>query len=242
MESPASASGHALAARLLIRSRDRAALGTRLADDGRAYVSLVATATDVDGATLLLLSGLSDHTRNIAEDAAVSLLFDGTAGFANPQEGPRATVMGRAVRLSDVELDRARRRYLARHPGAALYAGFADFGFYRVAPERIHWVGGFGKAAWIERRLLVEPDVARAFVAAEPALLESLVGKADKIAKRRLARRSTGWLLTALDPDGGVIARGKTALRFAFDAPLADPAQVAAAALHPAQARGSAKT
>jgi putative heme iron utilization protein len=240
MESPVSASGHALAARLLIRSRDRAALGTRLAGDGRAYVSLVAAATDVDGSVLLLFSSLSDHTRNIAEDAAVSLLFEGTAGYANPQEGPRATVMGRAERVTGADLERVRRRYLASHPGAALYAGFADFGFFRVAPERIHWVGGFGKAAWIERRLTVEPSVAAAFAAAEPALLESLGAKADAVAHKRLGRRSAGWTLTALDPDGGVLARGKQALRFAFDAPLADPAQVAAALRRPPQSRGSA--
>lgn len=239
MESPVYASGHALAARLLIRARDRAALGTRLAGDGRAYVSFVAAATDIDGSALLLFSSLSDHTRNIAEDAAVSLLFEGTTGYANPQEGPRATVMGRSERVVGADIERVRRRYLARHPGAALYAGFADFGFFRVTPERIHWVGGFGKAAWIERRLTVGPDVAAAFAAAEPELLKSLGATADKIAQTRLGRRSAGWTLTALDPDGGVLARGKQALRFAFDAPLDDPAQVAAALKRPSQPPGS---
>jgi putative heme iron utilization protein len=229
MEPSVPASGHTLAARLLIRARDRVALGTRMAGDGRAYVSLAAVATDVDGAPLFLFSTLSDHTRNLLADPAVSLLFEGTAGFANPQEGPRATVMGRAERLADADLQRGRRRYLARHPGAALYAGFADFAFFRVTMERVHWVGGFGKAAWVERRLVVDPRAAQAFIDAEPDLLARLQPQADRIAQTRLRRRSKGWALVALDPDGGVLMRGKRAHRFAFDAPLDDPQAIPAA-------------
>lgn len=229
MDAPAAAYGHALSARLLIRSCDRASLGTRMAEGGRAYVSLAAAATDVDGTPLLLLSTLSDHTKNLLADPALSMLFEGTAGFANPQEGPRATVMGRVEKVTGADLDRVRGRYLARHPGAALYAGFGDFAFFRVTMERVHWVGGFGKAAWLERHLTVDPRVAAAFVEAEPRLIEDLQPTADRIAAARLKRRGKGWTLTAVDPDGGVLMKGKRTDRFAFDAPLDDPNQVRAA-------------
>jgi len=221
--------GYALAARLLMRARDRVALGTILPPDGRAYVSLAAVATDTDGAPILLLSALSDHTRNLALDPRLSLLFEATAGFANPQEGPRATLMGTAGKVTGAELERVRRRYLARHPGAALYAGFADFAFFRVAVERVHWVGGFGRAAWVERPVVLDAKLAAKFAAAEPALLAKLAPRAARIAKARLKRRSTDWSIAAIDPDGCDFVRGKRSLRLAFAAALDDPAKVEAA-------------
>jgi len=204
-----------------------------LAGQGRAYVSLVAVATDVDGAPLLLLSSLSDHTRNLAADAQISLLFDGSGGFANPQEGPRATAMGRAEPAPAGDLERVRRRYLARHPGAALYAGFADFAFHRIAVERIHWVGGFGRAAWIERLQSIDPAIGKAFADAELTLLDRMAGLANKAAGLWLNRRSVGWRFTAVDPDGFVLAQGKRTHRIGFAAPLVDPGQVEAAVINP---------
>ena len=229
MNSASSAHGYTLATRLLVRACNRVALATLMAGSGRAYVSLAAVASDVDGTPLLLLSTLSDHTRNLLADAAVSLLFDGTARFANPQEGPRATVMGSAQRATSADLDRIRRRYLASHPGAAQYAGFSDFAFFRVAGERIHWVGGFGRAAWVERPMTVDPATATRFDAIEPELVRKLGPLADAVAHARLKRRGAGWQFAAIDPDGCDFVRGKKSARLAFAAPLGDPAEVEAA-------------
>src|ERR1700675_2288866 len=109
-----------LTARRLLRSLDRAALATTLAAShgGGPYASLVLVATAPDGAPVLLLSDLAQHSINIATEPRVALLFDGTAGLAEPLTGPRLTVLGRAERSAD---DRLRARFLARHPGAALY-------------------------------------------------------------------------------------------------------------------------
>ena len=38
-----------------------------------------------------------------------------------------------------------RRRFLARHPEAAFYADFPDFGFWRLKVEGAHYIGGFGR-------------------------------------------------------------------------------------------------
>ena len=74
--------------RRLIRTCDRAVLATALAG-GTAwpYASLVLTACDHGAAPLLLLSDLADHTRNLKQDGRASLLFDGTAGLADPLAG-----------------------------------------------------------------------------------------------------------------------------------------------------------
>ena len=38
-----------------------------------------------------------------------------------------------------------------------MYAGFNDFHLYRVAIERAHLVGGFGKIRWIDARPSCRP-------------------------------------------------------------------------------------
>ena len=133
-----------------MRAADRATLATVMRGDqpdaAGPYASLVLVALDHDASPLLLISTLADHTRNLAGDARVSLLFDGTAGLDEPLTGPRVSVQGTAQRTDD---PRHRARFLARHPGAAMYAGFKDFAFYRVAVSRAHLVAGFGRIPWI---------------------------------------------------------------------------------------------
>ena len=94
--------------------------------DGAAwpYASLVLVAVDHDLAPILLLSDLAEHTKAIAADSRVSLLFDGTAGLDQPLTGPRVSLLGRAARTDD---ERLKRRFLAHHPDAEMYAGFNDF-------------------------------------------------------------------------------------------------------------------
>ena len=138
--------------RALMQSQGAAALGTVM--DGAPYVSLVLVAFDTDGAPLLLLSRLAQHTRNLRADPAVSLLFDGTAGLQDPLTGPRLTVLGKAAVCADPA---ALARYLARHPSARTYAGFSDFDLYRVTIARAHYVAGFGQIRWIEAEALLGP-------------------------------------------------------------------------------------
>src|SRR4029077_17547994 len=136
------------AVRDLVRGLDRAALATALPVEGGAwpYASLVLAAVDHDLSPIVLLRYLPDHSRPIAADGRVSVLFDGTQGLEQPLTGPRVTLVGRAKRTAD---ERLARRFLARHPEAGMYAGFNDFHFYRVAVERAHLVGGFGKIRWL---------------------------------------------------------------------------------------------
>jgi len=136
--------------RALMRAQATASLGTSM--DGAPYVSLVLVAFDADGAPLLLLSRLAQHTKNLLADPRVSLLFDGTAGLDDPLTGPRLTVLGTAAVCADPQ---ALPRYLDRHPSAAAYAGFSDFDLHRVSIARGHLVAGFGQIRWVEAEELL---------------------------------------------------------------------------------------
>jgi heme iron utilization protein len=214
-------------ARRLIRGCRHAALATSL--DGWPYVSLVAVACDSDAGPLLLLSDLARHTRNLLADPRVSLLFEGTAGHADPLAGPRLTLLGRAVRCDDT---RRAARFAARHPESAIYAGFADFRLYRVIVERGHLVAGFGRIAWIEGERLRFAGDAAALAEAEPEIVAHMnADHADAVqlyAERQLGRAGAGWRMTGIDPEGLDLRRdtgtASETARLDFPEPVLTPA------------------
>lgn len=220
----------ALRARRLMRGVDRAALATvyRNAGDGDAegwpYPSLVLAAHDHDGSPLLLLSDLADHSRNIKADPRVGLLFDATAGLAEPLAGARVSVLGRAVRTQE---PRHRERFLRRHPGAALYAGFRDFAVLRVEVERAHLVAGFGRIHWIDRHDLLftfgDPGpLAAAEAEAVRHMNEDHADAIELYATALLGRPGGGWTLTGIDPDGCDLRRGGEIARLDFELAATD--------------------
>jgi len=131
----------------LLRRAPRASLAT-VNEHGAPYASLVLVADDDAGAPILLLSDLAEHTKNLARDPRASLLVESEAGERDPLATPRASFLGTVAR-SDAA---ARARFVARHPSASLYAGFADFAAYRFVVERVHLVAGFGRIDWISGR------------------------------------------------------------------------------------------
>jgi putative heme iron utilization protein len=180
--------------RSLLRSADRAALATSLpaaAYQAWPYASLVLTTAGKDGSPILFISDLSEHAKNIAADNRVSLLIDGTAGLKDPLTGPRVSILGRAVRADLPEL---KTRFLARHAGAKIYAGFTDFHVYRLEVTRAHFVAGFGRIHWIEAAEIIGekygygPAPAKTS-AAKPAGRKSRQPRAAKAKSRKAVRR-----------------------------------------------------
>jgi hypothetical protein len=228
--------------RQLMRAADRAVLATTLTGQPLPwpYASLVQVAFDHDGAALLLLSDLAEHTKNLLADPRVSLLIDGTAGHAVPLAGPRLTLLGLATRD---EAPRLRRRYVARHPSAEVYAGFKDFHLYQVAVERGHLVGGFGKIRWIEAAELRVGVDAEAFDAVALHVVEAAnrdhAAAIDALGRNLPGAAATGWRLTGVDPEGADLRREHTTARLDFAAPHPLPADAHAALIEALGAGGA---
>jgi putative heme iron utilization protein len=209
--------------RQLVRSGDRAALATALPDKAgaRPYVSLVLVAIDHDLSPIMLLSDLAEHSRAIAADYRVSLLFDGTAGFDQPLAGPRVSLLGRAEQTG---VERLKRRFLARHPDAGMYADFKDFRFYRVAVERAHLVGGFGKIRWFDAAELMSPPPPAALAESEAGIVAHMnTDHAEAVqlyAEKLLGLSGSAWKMTGIDADGIDLRQGGQVARLTFDAPL----------------------
>ena len=219
-------------AKTLLRSARHGALAVLDPLTGAPMVSRVGTATDLDGAPLILVSGLSAHTGAIVTDPRCSLLV-GKAGKGDPLAHPRLTIACRAAKLARGEPDheRARRRYLNRNPKAELYAGLGDFSFFRLEPGGASLNGGFGKAYLLEREDLLAADPAIGALAdSEQAALDHMnADHADAIAAyaRHFAKaEGDGWVMTGIDLDGFDLARGDDVRRVFFPAPLESAADL----------------
>lgn len=212
-------------ARRLVRGARFAALAVLEPGSGHPLASRVATATDIDGSPTLLVSALSGHTPALLADPRASLLF-GEPGKGDPLAHPRITVLGRAERIAPdaPEHARIRRRYLARHPKAALYVDFADFAFFKLAPERASLNGGFGKAYALAAQdlLAAVPD---GLDEREPGAVEHMNSDhTDAVALYAtvLAGAPAGdWRIASLDSDGLDLAAGDALVRLDYPAPLA---------------------
>jgi heme iron utilization protein len=109
-------------------------------ESGAPFGALVNVATDEDGLPLFLLSRLARHTKSLLLNPVASLLVYEPPAEGDPLTGFRATIAGELV---ETKSDGA--RYIAHHPYAELYAGFGDFGFWRMKPKMIYVVAGFGR-------------------------------------------------------------------------------------------------
>lgn len=216
------------AAREIMRSALKASLATLEEGTGIPYVSLVTVGHGPDGAPLLLVSDLALHTRNLKADSRASLLFDASGGSGDPLAGGRVTVIGRMHIVGGAAVDYVRQRFLARQPGAAMYADFADFSFWKMSVERAHYVGGFGRIVDLGAdKLLADIKGAEALLAAEPDIVDHMNGdhaEAIQLYATRLAGAGgEGWRMTGLDPSGFDLSNGEKGLRLEFAQRVTDP-------------------
>lgn len=228
MPDPASpAPSPADTARRLLRTATAATVATTM-EDGSPYASLVEIATRADGTPLLLISTLAQHTMNLDKRPAASLLIDATAAAASAARlaGARVSLQGRAVRTDD-PADRA--RYLARHPHAALYADFKDFGFFAVELKRAHLVAGFGKIDWVDADQILTPAPALAARAADVVghmnedHADAVALYAEVLLGHPAGTADDPWRMIGVDAAGADLYRAETgAVRLDFDQPVDD--------------------
>jgi heme iron utilization protein len=214
-------------AKHLLRTIRAGGLATLDREAGFPFASLVTVGTDCDGSPLLLMSRLAAHTGNLEADPRASILL-AQGGKGDPLAHPRLTVLGRITRSEE---PRVRSRFLARHPKANLYAGFADFSFWRMEMSGGHLNGGFARAVTLSSEQL------RTDVSGAEALLdieESAVAHMNEDHREALGLYATrlaeapaaDWRTTGLDPEGLDLAAGDLTARVEFGRPIRDGAQL----------------
>jgi heme iron utilization protein len=210
-------------AKELLRATRSGSLATLDRNTGHPFCSLVNIATDIDGSPLTLVSQLSTHTANIEVDPRASVLLAST-GKGDPLAYPRLTALGAFEKIERGSPDEGRivRRYSARHP-KNMYAGFADFGLWRLKVVSAHLNGGFARAADLKASdLMTELADAQEMVEIEESAVEHMnADHADAVrlyATKLLGEADGAWRVTGVDPDGLDLALGDRNARMPFPA------------------------
>jgi putative heme iron utilization protein len=204
--------------RRLVRAAKTATLSSLNRKDGIPYGSLANIATAIGGEPLILISRLAWHTQNLAADNRASILVSALPATGDALVGERVTVMGLFLPTDDADL---RARYLAQHPEAMPYAGFADFGLWRLEPSLVHGIAGFGRIENYQASA-VFPDASEIAATAASAVQHLNAEHADAVAlyaRVLLGARPGAWRVSAVDSDGCDLTLGDEVLRLDFPEP-----------------------
>ena len=225
-------------ARTLVAGTTQGVLAS-LAADGAPWGSVVTYGALGDGAPVLLVSLMAEHTRNLEADPRASLVVAEPPNDENPLDRGRVTIAGRVVQPEGAAREAARAAHLDAMPSARLYVDFDDFRLFVLRAERVRWVGGYGRMDSVEVAdyVAAAPDpvapsaagaVAHLNADHADALLElgrHLAGFDDATAARCTDTDRYGLGLELATP------RGTAWPRLAWPVPVEDPAGLRAASV-----------
>ena len=102
------------------------------------------------GSIYLLLSDLSEHTKNIEFNDNVSIYFAAKETNKTKSNNPRLTLQGNIKKLNLKKIDpffiELSACYQKIEAGSQMWAQFLDFNFYKFSAKRKLFVDGFAKA------------------------------------------------------------------------------------------------
>jgi hypothetical protein len=109
-----------------------------------------------------------------------------------------------------------------------MFAGFADFSFYRVEIQRAHLVAGFGRIVDLgPQDVMTDIADAQALIEAEEeaiAHMNSEHADACRLYATKLLGAPDGdWTCVGIDPEGIELQQGRTALRLDFPQRVTGP-------------------
>jgi heme oxygenase (biliverdin-IX-beta and delta-forming) len=231
---------HAELARTLVGNGGIATLST-LTDSGHPYSSIAPYSVLADGAALVCVSSLAEHTQNLRRDPRASMLVgEATPDEIDPLSLARVTLIGAFVPYAPTSTEIE--AHLVVHPFARHYVGFDDFSWWRFDTLNLRYVGGFGFMGWASADEYASATVDPIIDHARPMIEHLNADHADACTQivQHLAgiEAASSATVTAVDrygmtfdvfggPDSTQIAIG----RVAFPEPLTSPDEVRAASV-----------
>ncbi|MSR14419.1 MAG: HugZ family protein [Gammaproteobacteria bacterium] len=195
---------------------------------GYPFGSVVPFCLDRQGAPIILIADIAQHTKNIKADSRVSLIvFD--RGAPDLQANGRLTLIADAS-LIDIGDQDTPERYYRCFPEARGYHQTHGFLFWRLQPRRLRFIGGFGAIHWLEPEevLPVNP-----FTAVEEAGMVDHMNADHVAAMRKYCASllvddvdSVTPQFAGCDRYGFHLLVGARVLRIAFETPVNSPIEV----------------
>jgi putative heme iron utilization protein len=211
------------AARRLVRRHRSGVLSSQSVKfPGFPYGSALPHATDHAGRPVVLISHLAEHTHNVEADVRASFIVCATG--PDLQAEPRVTLLGDARPIDD---ERIAGRYLRLYPDQEQYLQIGGFRFFVIEPVQVRYIQGFGGLHWIPGESYL---AAASLAETEASILEHMnADHADAL--HDYCRHVHGVdaqdaAMVGIDCDGFDVRAGGALLRFEFDAPVSNAAQV----------------
>ncbi len=115
--------------------------------EGYPFGSVAPYVVNHQGMPVILISSIAEHTKNIKQNAHVSLVvFNNESDL---QANARLTLLAQAEQ-TDKQNDLLRTRYLRYIPQAESYFDAHDFSFYTLHITHARYIAGFGKMGWVD--------------------------------------------------------------------------------------------
>ena len=208
-------------ARQLLRAHRYGALCTLSKKfGGHPFGSITPYLVDYDGSLLILISTLAEHTKNIQNDSRVSLITHNQESTHIQTQG-RVTVLGSATIETNREF--TGKRYLRYFPEAQSYFAMHDFSFYRIVPQAIRFIGGFGNIQWVKAAEYVVAN--NPVIAQEEDFISEINARHETAIRRQTGQDNLEAELVGIDIDGFDIRVGEQIMRIQSDVPILDAQQ-----------------
>jgi hypothetical protein len=152
-------------ARTLVSAARVGALSTHSRKfEGFPFGSMMPYASDNLGRPTFFVSSMAMHTQNLQADWRASLMIMQPEADEDPLGAARLTLLGSVEQVAPEEVLNL---YLERHPDAREWQDFRDFSFYRLYPDGIYLIAGFGVMGWIssDEYISAAPDPLALFAA-----------------------------------------------------------------------------
>lgn len=216
---------------LMLKCYDGVLSTLSVAVPGYPFGSVVPFCLDRNGNPIILIADIAQHTRNIRHDPRVSLIvFDRSA--PDLQANGRLTLLADAARVAAGD-DDTPERYYRYFPDSRGYHRTHGFQFWRLAPRRLRFIGGFGAIHWLEP---AEVLAANPFTAEEEAGMVEHMNADHVDAMRGYCAPFLGSLpndvapqFAGCDAEGFHLVVGSQVLRIPFDTPVSTPVEVRSA-------------
>jgi len=201
------------------------------------YSTFTLAAFDYDLSPILLLSDLSEHTKNIQEKSSASLMLceerklykffpkfnNKFSSYEDPMSRPRVTLIGRLKKTKDPI---HKKRFISRHPASNLYANFKDMNFYKMDIKSAHLIGGFAQVKWFKSEEILCKNISN-FKESEENIIDHMNSSHKTSIKLYInnlmqneissAQRKGDWSITGIDPDGFDLRKKQITARYFFE-------------------------
>ena len=200
------------------------------------YSTFTLTAFDYDLSPIILISDLSEHTKNILENNSSSLMLceerklynyfpkfnNNYSSYEDPMSRPRVTLIGKFKKTKNKN---HKLRFLNRHPASNLYANFNDMNFYKMEVKSAHLIGGFAHVKWFSGKELLLRGIQN-FEAYEQEIISHMNSchkKSIELYVKNLMKdqiksseNKGNWDMIGIDPDGFDLRKRENVARFFF--------------------------